>query len=86
MLRHTLGEIERARSAAIMGEHVRQFGLEGRIVLCLGVGAVEIEDERHQRLGDKAAAEEAKMAALVRTRAIGVERTLLGPGAHDAFF
>src|SRR5579863_681851 len=36
------------------------------------VGALDLEDERHQGLGDEAAAEQAEVTALVGTRAIGV--------------
>ena len=60
------------------------LGLERRIGLGVGVGALQIEDQRHQRLGDEAAAIEAEMAALVRAAAIGVQLTLFGARAHEA--
>ena len=47
------------------------LGLKGRIGLGFGVGTLEIEDQRHQRLGDEAATIDAEMAALVRPAAIG---------------
>src|SRR5262245_47598980 len=81
----TLGEIERARAAGVMGEKIVKLGLEGGIGLGLGISAFEIEDERHQRLGDVASAIEAEMAALVGPGAIGVERIVLVARAHDAF-
>ena len=84
MLGQPLGEIERARAAAVMGEKIGEFRMEGRIGLGFGVGAFEIEDQRHQRLGDVASAIEAEMAALVGAGAIGVERIGLGARAHDA--
>ena len=58
--------------------------MEGRIGPGLGVRALQIEDQRHQRLGDVASAIEAEMAALVGTAAIGVEWVRLVAHAHDA--
>ena len=46
--------------------------LEGRIVLRLGVGLLQLEDQRHQRLGDEAAAIDAEMPALVGAGAEGI--------------
>ena len=54
------------------------LGLEVRIGLGLVVGLLEIEDQRHQRLGDEAAAIEAEMAALVRPAAIGIQQLCSG--------
>ena len=67
---HAIGEIERRRPADIVLEIARPSPLKFRIVLGLRVGLLELEDERHQRLGDEAAAIEAEMPALV------------GPGAE----
>ena len=85
MLREPLGEIERRRPADIGREMAVHLGLELRIGLGLGVGALQIEDQRHQRLGDEAAAIEAEMAALVRPAAIGVQRVWFGARAHERF-
>src|SRR6185437_3905483 len=46
--------------------------LEFRIGLGLVIGALEREDQRHQRLGDKAAAVDAEMPALVGAGAEGI--------------
>ncbi len=72
MFRQALGEIEGARAPGIVRGQMLQLGLEGRI--CLGVlpGLLEIEDQRHQRLGDEPTAEQAEMATLVRACAIGI--------------
>ena len=48
-----------------MREQRVELGLEGRVVLRRLVLALELEDQRHQGLGDEAAAEEAEPAALV---------------------
>ena len=74
MRRQPFGEIERARPADIMLQQSVQLGVKGWIVLRFFVGPLEIEHQRHQRLGDKAAAIGAKMAALVRSGAIGIGR------------
>ena len=60
-----LGEIERRRPADISREMAVHFLLEFRIGLGLRVGFLQIEDQRHQRLGDEAAAIDAEMSALV---------------------
>ena len=64
-----------------MAVHLR---LKGGIGLGLRIGALEIENERHQRLGDEAAAIEPEMAALVRAGAIGIQRVRFGARAHEA--
>jgi hypothetical protein len=48
-----------------MFEQIVELGLEGGIGLGRAIFALEIEDQRHQRLGDEAAAELAEMPALV---------------------
>ena len=53
--------------------------VEGRVALRLRVMSFELEDERHQGLGDEPPAVEAKMAALVGARS---ERIELGRDAH----
>jgi len=69
ILREALGVVERARTAHIVALQLVDFGLECRIVLCLPVGLVEIQHERHQRFGDEASAENTETASLVRTAA-----------------
>ena len=58
-----------------MAVHLR---LEGRVGLGVGVGLLQFEDERHQRLGDEAAAIDAEMAALVGAGAEGIRLLLDG--------
>ncbi|MGY3656118.1 hypothetical protein ACVJ19_002781 [Bradyrhizobium sp. USDA 376] len=72
MLGQTLGEIKRRRPADIVLEIAVHLGLESRIGLGRGVGLFQIEDQRHQRFGDEASAENAEMAALVGAAAIGI--------------
>ena len=55
----------------------RHLGDEGRVILGPQVLYLEIADQRHQRLGDEAAAENAEVAALVGTAAEGVELGVL---------
>ena len=50
--------------------------MEGRIGLGLLVGLFQLEDVRHQGLGDEAAAEDAEMPALVGTGAEGIGLSL----------
>ena len=61
-----------------MDHQVRELGLERGVVLGVGVGRLEIENERHQRLGDEAAAEDAEMPALVGAGAVAVELAVVG--------
>src|SRR6476661_1356000 len=84
MLREPLGEIKRRRPSDVGCEMAVHLCLERWIGLGLSIGALQIEDQRHQRLGDVAAAIEAEMAALVRPGAIGVERRLIENSAHEA--
>ena len=65
MLGQPLGEIKRRRPADIVLEIAVHLGLERRIGLGVGIGLFQIEDQRHQRLGDEASAENAEMPALV---------------------
>src|SRR5690606_4178298 len=73
-LRQPLGEIERARPPGIMGVEVFELGPERRVRLGRLVFPLQVEDQRHQRLGDETAAIEAEMAPLVRTVAESVAR------------
>ncbi len=85
MLRQALGVVERARPAAVVQHEVGQLGLERRIVPGVVVGFLQIEDQRHQRLGDETAAEHAEEAAIIRprTQRVGLRfRRLLVFGGH----
>src|SRR3954471_23058237 len=83
MLRQALGEIQRRRPADISREVPVHFLLERGIGLRFVVGALELENERHQRLCDEAAAIDTEMAALVRA---GAERIgLLHAHTIDSF-
>src|SRR5690606_28559682 len=72
MLGQALGEIQRARPAGIMGVELAELGMEGRVGLGLAIGLFQIENQRHQRLGDEASAIDAEMTALVGAGAIGI--------------
>ena len=74
-----LGEVERARPAGIMLQVVVELALEGGIAPRRVIGALDLEDQRHQRLGDEAPAEPAEMAAVVGAGAVGVQ------GGHGFF-
>ena len=67
-----LGMVERAGATDVMGQQRVELGLERRIGLRRLVLALELEDQRHQRLGDEATAEEAEPAALVRAEPEGI--------------
>jgi hypothetical protein len=84
VLGQPLGEVERARPADIMREVALNLGPEGRVGPGLRVGLLELQDERHQGLGDEAAAEQAEMPALVGAGAEGV-RILDDAHAKAAF-
>ena len=63
---------ERARTTGIMGVEMRQLRLEFRIRLCLFPLRLQVEDQRHQRLGDEAATEDAETAVFVGTFTEGI--------------
>src|SRR5262249_35131322 len=71
MRAQAIGEIERGGADGMLeiGVHLC---LEGRIGLGARVDLLEVQDERHQRLGDEASAEHAEMTALVGTAPEGV--------------
>ena len=69
MLGETLGEIEWRRPSDIGREMTVHLGLEGRVGLGVVIGLLQVEDQRHQGLGDEAAAEQTEMAVLVRAGA-----------------
>src|SRR5207244_3663349 len=73
MLGQALGEIERRRPPDVILEVALHLAAEARIVLRLGVSLLQLENERHQRLGDEAAAVEPEMPALVGPGAERVE-------------
>ena len=76
-----LGEIERRRPADIVREMAVHLALECGIGLGVRIGLLQLEDQRHQRLGDEAAAIDAEMAALVGPGAerIGLLRDVHAP-------
>ena len=84
VLGEPLGEIKRRRPADVSREMVVHLVLVFGIGLGVGISPLEIEDQRHQRLGDEPPAIESEMAALVGTAAIGVQRIWFGACAHEA--
>src|SRR5262249_3981567 len=70
MLRQPLGVIERAWTPGIMRVEILELRVKGGVALCVRISRLEIENERHERLGHKTPAIKAKMAPLV------------GPGAE----
>ena len=86
MVGQPLGEIERRRAADIVLEPALQLGVERGIALGVLVGLLELQDQRHQRLGDEAAAMDAEPAMLVRAVAQAVghrhRRKILIGAAH----
>ncbi len=72
MFGEAFSEIERARAADIMGAEIGQFFLKGRIVLRLVPLFLQIEDQRHQRFGNEASAENAETSVLIRAGAEGI--------------
>ena len=65
-LSEPLREVKRGGPTDIMLHQVVEFGSERRVGLRRTIFALQIEDQRHQRLGDIAAAELAEMPALIR--------------------
>ena len=74
VLGQPLGEPQRAGAADIMRQVALQIGMERRIGLGRVVGLFDLQDQRHQRLGDEASAVVAEAAAL-----FGPLRRLLAP-------
>ena len=68
-----LGEPQRAGPADIVLQIRVQFGLERRIGVRREIGLLDLQDQRHQRLGDETAAEFAEPAAPVRAVAQAVD-------------
>jgi hypothetical protein len=73
-----LGEIERRRPADIVRQIAVHFLLERRIGFRFRVGLFQLQNQRHQGLGDKTAAIDAEMAVLVRPGAERIELLLHG--------
>ena len=67
-----LGEIERRRPADVMLEVIVELGLEGGILAGRLIGALDLEHQRHERLGDKTPAIDAVKPALVGPAAEGI--------------
>ena len=65
MRRQPFSEIKRAQATNIMGLVIGQLVGEFLVGLRRLVGAFNLQDQRHQRLGDKASAMHAEPAALV---------------------
>src|SRR6516165_12653961 len=68
----SLGEKKRARPPDIMLKIIVELGLKAGVLEGLGVGRLDRENQRHQGLGDKAPAINAKMPAFIRTGAEGI--------------
>ena len=81
-----LGEIKRRRTADIVREIAVHLLFELRIGLGLGIGFFQFQDQRHQRFGDKAAAINAEMPALVGPGAEGIGLLMVIVNSHDSFF
>ena len=60
-----LGQIERRRPADVVLQMAVHLALERRIGLGRRIGLLKLEDQRHQGLGDEAAAVDAEVPALV---------------------
>ena len=72
MLGDPFGEIERTRPAHIVGQILVQLVLEARVGLRGRIGLLDLENQRHQRFGDKPAAENAEMPLIVGAVLIAV--------------
>src|SRR5262245_51164513 len=72
MLGETLREIKRRWTSDIGREMVVHLFLEAGIGLGFRVSLFELENERHERLGDKTAAIDAELPALIGTSAEGI--------------
>src|SRR5262245_27279010 len=72
VLGQAFGEIKWARPTSIVGVEFGELALKDRIGLGGRVGALQIEDQRHQGFGDEAAPELAKKAVIVGPAAIGI--------------
>src|SRR5688572_4426626 len=73
MLGQPLGVIKRAWTPGIVGVEVCELSRECRVRLGLFIGPLQMKNERHQRFGNESTAENAEMAALVRSGPIGIQ-------------
>src|SRR5262245_1233858 len=76
MRSEALGKVQRRWPADIVSEIAVHLRAKGWIVFRLRVSLFELEDERHQRLGDEPAAILPEMPALIRTDAKGIRLAL----------
>src|SRR4030095_4895777 len=74
--------IERRRAADIVLQMRVHLALERRIGLGVGIGLLELKDQRHQRLGDEPGAIDAEVPALIGP---GAERVGLLRRRHALF-
>src|SRR5262249_61589727 len=58
-------EVERRRTAGVVGEQSRQPALKRAVTSSGGVGFLQLDERRHQRLGHEAPAETAEVALRV---------------------
>ena len=66
LLAEPLGEVERRRTAGVVLEQAGEAALELAIALGRRPGLLELDQRRHERLGDEAPAEAAEVSARVR--------------------
>ncbi|HEY6016169.1 MAG TPA: hypothetical protein VIU16_05230, partial [Gaiellaceae bacterium] len=72
-----VGPVEGRRAAGVAGEELAEVGPEPRIVADRGVGAFELVERGHERLGDVAAAErtvDAPAAGRIGLEEAGIDR------------
>ena len=73
VLGQTPSESQGARTPGILGQLAVELGGECGVRHGLVIGALQLEKQRHQGLGDEAAAENAVAPALVRSPAVGIQ-------------
>src|SRR5688572_11439811 len=84
MCRQAFGIIKRAFTANIMAEIILQLLLKLRIVLCLFISALNLEDQRHQRLGNVAPTVNTEMPLAVGPCKIGFHEAAFTNAAISA--
>jgi hypothetical protein len=80
VLRQALGVPQRRGPPDIMRQQPSPLRHEGRVALRLVIGALDLQDQRHQRLGHETAAELAEAAAGIGALAEGVGQGLVQGG------